>query len=273
MDCFVHIPKTGGHTLRWVVQKQESRSLLARNEYSREALRQSLSDAELDNHSILWGHVVHGVDLLAAEPVRYFSILRGLVDLVISWYYFVRRIGGPASDSIVEQDLSLEEFVASDEYWYGIPHTNNLQTRMLSGVGNTVPPGNCTANMLDAAKQNVDTDFAVVGLLERFDETLLLFRRELDWGLPIYVRRNSTSNRPAKSDLPSSTVDLIRDRNALDLELYDYCREQFEERVSALNLSRDLQLLSLANAAYAPTLGIYVKARETYNSILGREQW
>jgi hypothetical protein len=217
--------------------------------------------------------MVHGVHQFAPEPVRYFSIVRDPVDLVISWYYFVRRIDGPAQEAIVEQDLSLEEFVASNEYWYGIPHTNNLQTRMLSGVGNTVSPGNCTLDMLNSAKRNVDNDFAVVGLLERFDETLLLFRRELDWGLPIYVRRNSTSNRPAKSDLPSSTVDLIRERNALDLELYDYCREQFKNRVRELDLARELRLLNLANAVYAPAVYLYTKIRGTYNSMLGREEW
>lgn len=243
------------------------------NSYNESHLKKVACSLPSEPNGLLIGHNIHGIHQHLNSPVRYFSTVRDPVDLVISWYYFLRRIGGPAAQAIEDQDLSLEEFVAADEYWYGIPHTNNLQTRMLSGAGNTVSPGSCTSDMLDSAKQNVVNDFAVVGLLERFDETLLLFRRELDWGLPIYVRRNTTSSRPAKSDLSSSTLDLIRDRNALDLELYDHCREQFEERMRALDLSRDLQLLSLANAVYAPAVEIYVKARRAYNAILDREEW
>ena len=54
-------------------------------------------------------------------------------------------------------------------------------------------------------------------------------------------------NRPRAADLPSSTVALIRERNTLDLELYDHARKGFERDLAAVDdLEDELDLLRLA---------------------------
>ena len=66
----------------------------------------------------------------------------------------------------------------------------------------------------------------MVGLTERFDESFILMRRAIGWRLPMYMTRNVSKGPPPP---PPSDValQLIRDRNRLDLELYEYARELF----------------------------------------------
>jgi hypothetical protein len=85
--------------------------------------------------------------------------------------------------------------------------------------------------MLKTAKSNLRDHFAVVGLTERFDETLLLLKRELGWRRHSYMRHNVTARRPKKRALSEAALNSILGANQLDIELYQYAKGLFEERV------------------------------------------
>jgi hypothetical protein len=61
---------------------------------------------------------------------------------------------------------------------------DNGQTCMLSGAGESVGFGKCSHDMLETAKRNIETHFAVVGLSECFNEALILLRRLFGWRMP-----------------------------------------------------------------------------------------
>jgi hypothetical protein len=69
--------------------------------------------------------------------------------------------------------MSLSEYLDEDHY------TRNEQVRRIAGV----PPekGPCTEATLEKALEHLRTDFAVSGLTERFDESLILMKRRLGW--------------------------------------------------------------------------------------------
>lgn len=61
----------------------------------------------------------------------------------------------------------------------------NMQTRAISGqieVLNFLPPyEKMTDDALDCAKRNLRINFKCAGVIERFDESLLIMKRKLGW--------------------------------------------------------------------------------------------
>ena len=89
-------------------------------------------------------------------------------------------------------------------------------------------PSRSGPEALEEAKRNLDR-FLVVGLTERFDETFILIRRALGWKLPYYLTANVTTRpKPATQD----TLEQIRERNRLDLELYDFANQRLSADVA-----------------------------------------
>ena len=60
----------------------------------------------------------------------------------------------------------------------------------------------------------------MVGLSERFEESLALMKLRFGWRLKSYSSFNVTRSRPKKGDLPSTTLDLIMERNRFNVALY-----------------------------------------------------
>jgi hypothetical protein len=106
---------------------------------------------------------------------------------------------------------------------------NDAQTRLLSGAWGEVPFGELTADHLAQAKRNL-AQCTVVGLTERFDESLLLMQRAFGWGDISYQRANVTQGRPKKESLDAATLAVIRQAHPLDLALYDYAQQLFAEQ-------------------------------------------
>jgi hypothetical protein len=88
--------------------------------------------------------------------------------------------------------------------------------------------------MLDLAKRNLREYFSVVGLMERFNERLILLKRTFGWRAILYRKRNVGLNPPDTASVDEQTLKAIKDANRLDIELYDYegvlFREQLRDR-------------------------------------------
>jgi hypothetical protein len=109
----------------------------------------------------------------------------------------------------------------------------NVQTAYLSSWRN----GNYM--LLSSAKENLVHRFPFFGIVERFEESLALFRDALGWKAE-FPENESVANRSAKQEihLSSRIVDRILEMNALDLELYRFARLLFEERLRRLRSPR-----------------------------------
>src|ERR687883_2082574 len=115
-----------------------------------------------------------------------------------------------------------------------ISGVERVNTRLLDGEERrTLRPGPepVTREVLEIAKKNLREHFAAVGLFDRFDESLLLFKKVLGWGSIYYVRLNVTKDRPAKRQVPDEARRLVERYNEMDMELYEYARRRFEEAI------------------------------------------
>jgi len=63
------------------------------------------------------------------------------------------------------------------------------------------------------------------------EESLALMKLRFGWKLGCYSSFNVTRSRPKKRDLPQPTLDLIHQRNAFYIELYECGEAIFEEAV------------------------------------------
>lgn len=231
---FLHIPKAGGTTLGEFVYNQccaddgtdeglfnagvlflpfgfVKEGDLAVPEYIRPLLRRP------DLRAVV-GHFWFGIHEHVTRPWTYVTLLRHPVERVVSLYHFLELQG----------EMSLEEFAAAPP----IKEVDNDQTRRIAGVDPDV--GRCTAATLRAAQANLREHFSVVGVTERFDETLMLMRRRLGWTKDVLsYPRNVNAGRPATASVPPAAVDAIRERNRLDFELYDYVTRLMDDAIAA----------------------------------------
>lgn len=241
---FLHIPKTAGITLSRIIEKQYNAASIfsidgANSAASIEKFKQ-LPESRREKIQVLQGHMPFGLHAFLPQGALYITLLREPVDRVISAYYYICGFAGHPLHKVVSP-MSLEEFVSKT--------IDNQPTRLLAGQTMAdVAFGQCSSEMLETAKTNLREHFSVIGLTERFDETLILLKRYLGWKeITVYSHQNMTVARPPKSAIPKSAIRLIEEHSQLDIALYQYAKELYEERMQKewLSFKRDLILFNL----------------------------
>lgn len=104
--------------------------------------------------------------------------------------------------------------------------------RRFSGYG--LNPEKCPESALEVAKANIERHFSFVGLLERYDETLLALATL--FGLPELRKEHVNKNKVQQDELPlsDSVLRKVREMNALDIQLYDWVKERFDRMATNL---------------------------------------
>lgn len=225
---YPHIPKTGGTTLASIIHRQYQPGAvwsLTRGSYEAFELvrtRRALSPET----AVIQGHMRFGMHTFVARPCTYVTLLRDPVDRVVSNYLHAWRDPEMAAHrGLRSRGISLKEY-ASGGHFHG---ASNQQTGFL--WGRRLDAALVPEAALELAKHNLRAHFSVVGLTERFDETLILLRRTFGWRFIFYERRNVDPARTQRAPVDHETLKAIESANQLDRELYDYARALFEEQV------------------------------------------
>lgn len=133
-------------------------------------------------------------------------------------------------DELVAQDrihTTLEDFVMNPPF----PAMENDQTRRIAGLAQADQKDG--PQMLEEAKRNLRTHFAVVGLTERIDETLCLMHRFFGWKeFDFYYPRNVTLRRTESQSVQPHLKQLIAERNSLDIQLHEFAKEMLDEAIA-----------------------------------------
>lgn len=283
---FLHIPKAGGTTLHRIIERQykikDIYTIHGAKVREYIDLFKELPKEERQKLKVVKGHMGFGLHHYLEQDFTYITMLREPVNRVISHYYHVLRTQEHYLHKIVRmKNLSLEEFVRE-----GISHElNNGQTRALAGsLGNVsrkmeFGQSNSTLAssekvvMLEKAKENIEKHFSAVGLTEQFDQSLFLFKRNFGWSNLFYKRENVGKNISVKYSTPESSIQLIKEYNELDLELYSYVKDRFERNIQMQgeSFSSEVEAFRKANnsiygKSFASTSEITTKVRKLLNS-------
>ena len=206
----------------------------------------NLPEIKKEKLKLLMGHVPFGVHENLHQSCLYFTMLRDPVDLIISLYYYIRSTPKVLEYYSQVNKMKLEDFICS-----GMANVENPQIRYLRGT--TTPFGqDPSLSDLETVKENLQERFAVVGLLERLDESLILLKRIFNWRNVFYIKQNVVHNRPHKEDIPKNTIAAIEKHNALDLELYSYTKDLFDRAIRGQGSSfeYEVNIFRLQNKLY-----------------------
>ncbi len=240
---FLHVPKSAGTTLNRLIEWEYSLFDIFSVDpffykWSSAHLWQ-LSERRLKTFRVFKGHMLFGLHRILPQPATYTTVLRDPIDRVISAFYFMRNYRlHPKYRKFRRENWTLEDFARRSP-------RDNVQCKILAGAEYEEP---CTPEISVTAKENLLRYFSVVGLSERFEESLALMKVRFGWKLESYSSFNITRTRPKKRDLPQSTLDLIAERNRFDIELYECASKIFEEAINknATEVGRVLRELEAA---------------------------
>jgi hypothetical protein len=220
---YCHIPKAGGTTLSTILTSEYTRVQPIYSDDDRRRFAQ-LSASEQAELELLYGHFSFGLHARVvvprsegeARPFTYITVMRDPVERVASHYYHVIR--DPTHylhAAVTGRQLSLAEFLRCEEAWL---ETHDGQVNPLCGEVTCVVPED-----LVRARDNIRRHFAVVGIVEQFDASLLLMRRRLGWRrVPLYTRQNVGTQPTTRGALGPELVAVIEAQNPLDMALYRF---------------------------------------------------
>jgi hypothetical protein len=142
-----------------------------------------------------------------------------------------------------------EEFFASPS-----AELDNGMVRRFSGYG--LGEGSCPDEALDQAKKNIEQFYSMVGILERYPESLELMSKIFRLPSLNLNHVNGNSDKERNPPLSSALMDKIASMNQLDIELYRWALERFDRQYKSASapvkvepgLRRDLPVQALWKA-------------------------
>ena len=236
---FIHIPKTAGTAFSNYLHDtvaDPARSMA--QFYGDYSIYDGFCDLKL-----ISGHVLFREMASRFPDARFVTWLRHPIERVASQYkswhnpanvhpHWEANVGPEGAEHLrLTQQMTFEEFVFSENHAI-ISSIINVQTAYLSSWRNG------HFRFLTSAKQNLVRRFPFFGIVERFSESIALFRSTFRWETE-FRNDSRTANRSGREETPlnSRIVDRILEMNALDMELYRFGCLLFEDRLRLLNES------------------------------------
>ena len=228
---FTHIPKTAGTSFLWgVLYENYNNSEILEPKGIRELMK-----LYNDEVRIIREHLPFGMHLFIRKKPKYYTILRNPVERGISHYYFVKNSENHHYKSIHERYTLKQFFNKSKIQRYRfISHSHlidNMQTRFIAGLGNNFY-GRNSKIMLDKAKKNLEKYFPIIGIKERFNDSVKLFINYYNLHDFREIYKKTTQNKPVLESLDDDTREILFENHKLDIQLYEFAIERFNALIS-----------------------------------------
>ncbi|MCK5066211.1 MAG: sulfotransferase family 2 domain-containing protein [Bacteroidales bacterium] len=207
MIVFEHIPKTAGTTLKVIFRNSFGRADCDSNIVKKEVFTNrdlEIAGRVFPSVKSISGHNLRNpVENLEGEGRFYITFLRDPVVRTVS-HYQDQRLRGNCK-------LDFEE-------WFREESFHDLQVKHIAGEAD-----------LAKAKELLKNSYALVGMTEQFGLSLDLLRLITPYPLNTdYKRHVVASDNSIKNSILEDPLklELIREGNRLDLELYSYVKEE-----------------------------------------------
>ena len=243
---FFHIPKTGGQTFNNLLDREYRDALsfdthigpLTCDSWKKVVDRiKALPASELQKYSLYKGHMRLGLHEFLPPAPAYVTLLRRPLARSLAYYRMYARWEGAS----VSKGFDFHEPNWGFRDPVLIRELDNGQVRALSGADPHLPLGHCTEDHLSQAQQNIMAHFNFVGLLEKFDLSLMALTRLHGWRWHFYQRKNVNmeSSVPLESD--TKIAGALSELNGLDERLYRFAEERFREVQAQMGLALNLR--------------------------------
>ena len=212
--------KCGGTTLDLIyhdkIGERYVRASPRQSAFSPDAYKKQYPD-----NTVFHGHFSYGAHRHHAEsyPIEYTTVLREPVDRFVSHYYHVTtRKDHPQYPTV--QGMTIGQYMDTDMCL----SVKNIMTRRLAGVCDnesdlTIAYSRALANL---------RTFPLVGVLQHLDEYLTAMAQRYDFE-PTRLSRSNVGKRKTLAEIPTATLDRIREENDYDINLYEHVLQRLQE--------------------------------------------
>lgn len=227
---FLHIEKTGGISLGSLIEQNYERDQYYKYyNISPPALEEdfrALRPERKRRLKVIIGHYDYGIhEKLDLKGFKYVTVMRSPVSRLFSLYMYIRREPNFWLHEEVKK-MTLKEFLGSGIY----KQADNGMTRRIAGATGE-PFGQLTHDHLETAKANLKKKFALVGLINKFDETLVMMKQLGIFDHIGLAEGNATFSGKNKASLTEEDYREISLRNVWDNALYVYAMELFGNKL------------------------------------------
>ena len=253
---FVHIPKTGGSTMRQIILNNvDPKRTLTVGSGHEKIMREfaALSQQERDHYVAAFGHFRYGVHRFFSNGTpRYFTMLRHPVERTLSNYsYAIERPRQPHHFEISRGtflDFVSDQRLGQKQSMWLMGYVPS-ETATLDVYGREQP---IPDNAVDILKKRLAEEFVLAGVLERYDASLLLLQDIFNWKHVYYERANITQKRLRYKDLNAEEKRAMDALTGPDFELYDWVRARLDAQIEQRGdlFQKRLEAFQAANATY-----------------------
>ena len=269
---FIHIHKCGGSSLGEVIRRNLHRrapKLAPAQDMAslkpQELVESILRTARRDGY--VMGHLGFGTHRIFAGPCRYFTMLREpKARLVSLWRHAV--VTPSAYYHQAARGLSFPDFLAQRRPL----ELDNGLVRFLSGdpAGehvfiNPKPFGTLDQSDLQRALANLEHGLTCFGLVEYFDQSLLLMKPLLGLRHCLYGRRNETPPTAPKPSFPDEALPLV----SYDQVLYSAALRIWQQRMAnqPSSFESSLERFQAVNHAIQPVFGLSQAVKQSLSKL------
>ena len=224
---FNHIPKTGGNSLLAVCRDNLEPAEISPHLTDHEI--RLMPAARFEHYKLIAGHFSVLTQAGFCRSRYSMTLLRDPIKRIFSAYTFWRT--APEYNPVTSnaKESSFTDFV---RYFADSPAIiHNPYTHHLAAIGRDCPGYSAdAAALLATAKHNLAA-FDFVGICEELGLSLRLLCHELGWQSPANIpHENRTSSEVYFEKIEPQALEILRDRNQLDMELYNDAVEYLQTR-------------------------------------------
>ncbi len=170
------------------------------------------------------GHFDWGLHESFEREHMYFVVMRDPIERALSLYDYVVAQKGHKQNRLWSA-TPVDRLLARNPATKGL---SNGQVRQIGGAPPSAGPPD--AALLERAWQNLCQENVIVTFTDRLDDGLMQLGGQI--GLPFRAPRRR--HNPVPRSIPSTeTIEIVREANALDIELYDRARSLFATRLES----------------------------------------
>jgi hypothetical protein len=225
---FLHIPKCGGVTFHRILEKnfdkREVFSVDGQNPWNSVRTFLKKDASELKQIRLIKGHIPYGIhQFMPHEDYRYITFVRHPIKRLDSLFRYAKSHVNHSWHDLA-QDSNFADFAMHS----AIP--DNFQTKLIAGVERYRLLDPCTEDTYRTALENIERDFSMVGILEKFEESLLRLRSQGMLQKIFFQKQNVT---PLHTNYQDFCLEIkypeICERHHWDYQLYTYSMARFDD--------------------------------------------
>jgi hypothetical protein len=233
---FIHINRTGGNTVRYILNENYDRSKFLNARLASRAVSTGAGQCAVTVNSpnedvtyltaeirarqrkldCIAANLPFGIHRFLERRVAYFTFLREPVDRCMSeWHmrYSGAHDGGEVWAIFRQYDFDIKRMLGEGVAY----HLSNEQVRMISGTS-ALEIGK---DEFDLARELIKERYLLVGVTEKMDLCLRLIGRHFGWRNLTYKRQN-IGLRTSASTFPPDSEKVFREINEWDIRLYEW---------------------------------------------------